>query len=120
MRIARLASILLVVAVASACTDMTTEPRPEEVGIMGRVTSREGWGVNGVRIEILDGPDAGRFAVSHDWDPQGDLPARYEIPALRPGVVTVQASHPDYFGERKPVTILEHQTTQVSFSLVPR
>lgn len=51
-----------------------------------------------VRIELMDGVDAGRFTLQwRDADP----PGRYEIPNVQPGTVRIRASVPDFFYPRE-------------------
>lgn len=135
MRIALRVSIVLIAAVVSACSDtpLTTAPpqppaavtpRPTPTprpggSLTGTVTDNTGHGVYGARVQILDGPDAGRFDVADSGQGDGE-PVLYEMFGLTPGFVTVRASCAICLDETKTTTILEREGVVLNFRLTRR
>jgi hypothetical protein len=117
MRITMLSAILGLSVLGAACSDSnlpTAPPQPPVVfptptplpsGMLtGTVTDDTRHGVYGARIQVLDGPDAGRFAIANSGQGDGE-PVWYTLTGLHPGIVTVRASKEGFLSDTRTVTI---------------
>lgn len=71
---------------------------PTTVTLAGTVTEVGGGPISAMNIEIRDGPDAKKFALS-------DALGRYTLPGLQPGTITVRAWKSGYTDTDQRVTL---------------
>ena len=79
--------------------------------LLGAVVCCGGFGLEAARVEILDGPNAGAFAITLT----GGLAGLYVISGLSPGRVSVRASHDGYQPQAQTIEITGD--TRLDFNL---
>jgi hypothetical protein len=80
--------------------------------LTGRMTDRDNnRGVENVRVEVTEGPDALRFATT-------DVDGMYTLPNLAAGTFKVEITHPQYISETRVVTL--EGPTRLDIALQPR
>ena len=84
-------------------------PSTTNVTLTGTVTEQGAGAVQGMNIEIRDGPDAKKFAVS-------DAAGRYTLPGLQSGAVTVRAWKAGYADTDQRITLAGNSMT-LNFSV---
>lgn len=98
---------------------LTPEPFTLEGTIIDAFSVDAGVSCEPARVEVLDGPDAGRTAlIWHDADP----PGRFRFPDLRPGRITLRASAPDYHPNEVTARVRgipPHNRLEISLSRAP-
>jgi Carboxypeptidase regulatory-like domain len=114
-------TIVLLATLAAACgsspsAPSSTTPPPQQqqtFTLRGQVTSTAGGPVNGARVAVSDGPNAGKSTTS-------DGAGNYAIASLMPSGFTVNITATYFFATAKPVTLSGgDQTLNVQLDPVP-
>ena len=118
----RLITIAMFCVFAAACgststtsptqTPTTTTPTPSTFTLSGQVTSTSGAAINGARVTIADGQNAGKSTTT-------DASGNYAIASLAVSGFTVNFSATNFFATAKSVTLTSNQTLSAQLTPTP-